>query len=125
MSGDWRDNVGPDLPTMGLGGLRDGESLVVQFENDGEIRESTRDDWDDALSHHIVLMEAPDGYMAKDDGEEVGAEEGEEYYLMSSSTRYMRNLAQFADNLTGQIVEITASGEDFERTYSITDPSQG
>lgn len=116
---DWRQKVGKELPTMGLGALDEGDELVVMFENEGEMRESTRDDWDDALSLHVTVFNSPEDYPAKEDDEQIEVEDEEEYYLMSSSTRFMRSLKSFADNLTGQIAVIRAEGSGMQRTYFV------
>lgn len=110
---DWRDSIGPSLDTFGLGGLSDGDSLTVQFRNEGEMRDTENGE---ALSIHVKVT-GVDATLTTMDGDEV--EEGEEYYLMSSSVRFQRALAGFADRLKAKVATINVAGAEYERQYSV------
>ena len=111
--GDWRDEVGEDRPGFGLGDLTDDDALTVEFLDEGRMTETRHGQ---ALQIGVGVVEAPDGYTAMDD---EPLEEGEEYNLMTSSSRFQVALRDFADSLTGARAVIRADGSGFARTYTV------
>ena len=111
MSG-WRNQVSEEYPYFGLGDLGE-EALEVVFRNDGEM---TTTENGEAFKARVTVSDAPDGYEDMN-GEAI--ESGKDYYLMSSSSRFLSQLVEVAPDLTGHSVSITATGDGFNRTYSV------
>lgn len=111
----WRNNVKKELPAFGLGDLAPGreEEITVTFEDDGQMTDTKHGQ---ALQIAVTAESVPSGYTDMN-GDTM--EEGEEYYLMSSSSRFMRAIMTLGDDLTGITASITAEGESesFDRQY--------
>lgn len=113
----WRNNVGEERPRVSLGELAN-EPLVVRFTDEGKLTETRNGE---ALEIGAEIEEVPAGYTDMND---QPLETGEEYYIMSSSTRFLRALKNHADRLEGVRAEITAEGSGFDRTYKVNDPQE-
>ena len=109
---DWRNQVSEEYPYFGLGDLGE-EALEVVFRNDGEMTTTANGEAFKAL---VTVSNAPDGYEDMN-GEAI--ESGKDYFLMSSSTRFLSQLPEVASDLDGHSVSITARGDGFNRTYSV------
>ena len=109
---DWRNQVSEEYPYFGLGDLGE-EPLEVVFRNDGEMTTTANGEAFKAL---VTVSNAPDGYEDMN-GEAI--ESGKDYFLMSSSTRFLSQLPEVAGVLDGHAVSITATGDGFNRTYSV------
>jgi hypothetical protein len=109
---DWRNQVSEEYPYFGLGDLGE-EPLEVVFRNDGEMTTTANGEAFKAL---VTVSNAPDGYEDMN-GEAI--ESGKDYFLMSSSTRFLSQLPEVASDLDGHSVSITARGDGFDRTYSV------
>jgi len=109
---DWRNQVSEEYPYFGLGDLGE-EALEVVFRNDGEMTTTANGEAFKAL---VTVSNAPDGYEDMN-GEAI--ESGKDYFLMSSSTRFLSQLPEVASDLDGHSVSITARGDGFDRTYSV------
>ena len=109
---DWRNQVSEEYPYFGLGDLGE-EPLEVVFRNDGEMTTTANGEAFKAL---VTVSNAPDGYEDMN-GEAI--ESGKDYFLMSSSTRFLSQLPEVASDLDGHSVSITARGDGFNRTYSV------
>lgn len=110
---DWRDTVGEELTGFGLGDLEEDGTLTVTFQEDGEMVDTQHGE---AYRAHVTVTSHPEGYT---DMEGEGLEDGEDYYLMSSSSRFLRALMQQGNDLSGLTVDIQAEGDNFDRTYSV------
>ena len=117
MPGDWRNSVSEELPAFGLGNLgEDSEPLTVTFQGDGEMVDTKNGE---AYRAPVVVEDCPDNYEAMGDNGFVS--EGTEYYVMSSSSRFLSGLIDLeTDDLTDHTVTITVSGSGFNRDYSVT-----
>lgn len=113
MPGDWREDVTEELPGFGLGDLQEGDEIRGRFLSEGQLTDTKHGE---ALQIGFAVESVPDGYENMN-GNPV--EEGEDYHIMTSSSRFMYSLKEFADSLEGEDVVITASGEGFDRTYNI------
>lgn len=111
----WRDDVTEERPTFAPSVLDDGAEMVVDFVDDGTEKETRKGE---AIVFGVVPREVPDG--AEDMNEEP-IEEGEEYNLMTSSSRLLSALKDFAPELTGETATIRAEGSprSFERFYYV------
>ena len=109
---DWRSQVSEEYPYFGLGDLSE-EALEVVFRSDGEM---TATENGEAFKARVTVSDAPDGYEDMN-GEAI--ESGKDYFLMSSSSRFLSQLVEVASDLTGHSVSITATGDGFNRTYSV------
>jgi len=110
---DWRDSVTEERPTFGLGDLEEGDELVVQFLDEGHMTDTRHGD---ALEIGVAVQSVPEGYENMN-GNPV--EEGDDYNIMTSSSRFMYALKEYGDILAGETVTITAEGENFDRTYQL------
>lgn len=108
----WRDNIPEEREGFGLGQIDNGE-ITVTFENEGETIDT---EYGEAVRFEVVYEDGPD-YMETTNDDTL--EPGNQYHLISSSNRFLRNLAEYGDELTGETVAIEAQGEDFDRYYSV------
>lgn len=115
MPGDWRNSVTEELPGFGLGDLSEGEEIQGRFLDEGSLTDTKHGE---ALQIGFAVETVPTGYEDMN-GQEV--EEGEDYHIMTSSSRFMYALKEYADSVTGEDVTLSAEGESFERTYHIED----
>lgn len=111
---DWRDDVSEEFPTVGLGDVSD-DPVTVTFEGEGEMTETKHGN---ALRLQATYESGPDDYTDLN-GSDI--ETGSTVYIMSSSSRFMLALKEYADTLEGETVEITASGDEFERHYTVSE----
>lgn len=115
---DWRDNDFEERPAIAPSLLAAGDSMVVEFLNDGHQKDTRNGE---ATVFGLAIHEVPD------DATDMGGdpvEEGEEYDLYTDSSRLLGQLADFADDLTGETAEIEAfnSASSYDRTYSVQKP---
>lgn len=118
MAGDWVDDTEEPRPNVGLGDLQEGEDLKVHFQGEGKAKETKHGD---ALQVPCEVRDAPDGY-SDISGEEIG--EGDEVYIMSSSSRFKNALIDFAGlrnngSLQGKLATIQCAGTGFDRHYTV------
>lgn len=111
---EWREDLGDELPRMSLGELAD-SPLEVRFQDEGSLTDTRNGE---ALEVAVTVLDTPTGYTDMND---KAVETDKDYYIMSSSSRFMRELAQFGETLTGSKAKISASGDGFERTYRVDD----
>lgn len=109
----WRDSVSEELPYLSLGDIEEGDTLEVTFREDGEMTETENGE---AFQAKVSVTETPD-YITDSNNDPV--ETGKDYYLMSSSSRFMNGLSQVSDDLTGESVSVTPEGTGFDRTYVV------
>lgn len=110
---DWRNSVSEERPAFGLGDLTADDEFVLRFLDEGHLTETRHGE---ALEVGVAVQEAPDGY---EDMNGSPVEEGEDYNLMTSSSRFQYALKEYADELTGNTATVRAEGESFDRTYFI------
>lgn len=108
----WRDNIPEERDAFGLGQIDNG-SIEVTFQDEGE---SIDTEYGEAVRFEVVYEGGPD-YMATTDGDDLEAEN--EYHLLTSSNRFLRELSEYSDTLEGETVSIEAEGKDFDRFYTV------
>lgn len=110
---EWRDSVSEELPAFGLGDLSEGDEIHGRFLGEGSLTDTKHGQ---ALQIKFAVFDTPAEY-ADMNGEMV--EEGDEYHIMTSSSRFMYALKEYADSVQNEEVAISASGEGFSRSYEI------
>jgi len=113
MTADWRDQAQPDRPNFGLGDLSEDEEITVTFLDEGRLADTRHGK---ALEIGVRVESVPEGYTDMNDNP---VEAGEEYNLMTSSSRFMFALDQFAETLKDTTADITAEGTSFKREYFV------
>lgn len=114
---DWRNQATEERPTFAPSILED-EAMVVGFLDDGRIEETRNGE---ATVFGVQVQDAPDG--AEDmNGDPI--EEGEDYDMMTSSSRLLFELKSFADDLADKTARIEGHGpkKSFDRTYTVESP---
>lgn len=119
----WRDGATPDWPYIGVGSLQDGDEMVVEFQDDGEevTTEPRPGETEEAVILQATVQSCPTELTDMNDDD---VEEGEDYILMTSSSRLKYQLADYADSLEGETARITAEGDgdSFNRQYYVQEP---
>jgi len=110
---DWRDSVSEERPAFGLGDLEEGDEIVGTFLDEGKLTDTRHGE---ALQIGFAVESVPDGFTTMNDSDVTA---GEDYNILSSSSRFKFELKEYASELTGATVTITASGDGFDRTYHI------
>lgn len=110
---DWRNSVTEERPSFGLGDLEEGDEIEGTFLDEGHMVETRHGD---ALEIGFAVASVPESY---EDMNGQTVEEGEDYNIMTSSSRFMYALKEFGEDLTGISATISADGEGFDRTYYV------
>lgn len=113
----WRNNVSEERNRVAASTIADGEYADFLFQDDGKEVETKAGD---AVEFQVEYQGSSDGSEHTDmNGDAL--EEGEDYTILTSSSRLLYALADTADSLSGATVRITAEGtkDSFSRTYSV------
>lgn len=120
MSDDWRDTVdqtetgdGDERPAFGLGQVEDGEWIQLTFESDGETFEGQ---YGESVRFDCVFNSTSMEQI--EDSNENAVETNSRATMLTSSKRLLAALAGVAENLVGETIRISKSGEGMDVQYS-------
>ena len=114
---NWRNNVSEERDRIAASTIGDGESMDLRFQDDGQEVETQAGS---AVEFNVEYVGSSDGAAHTDmNGEDLA--EGNEYILLTSSSRLLYALADAAETLSGTTMRITADGtvDSFARTYAV------
>ncbi|WP_292484111.1 hypothetical protein [Methanohalobium sp.] len=113
----WRDNLTEDRDFVAASTIGDGEWTDFRFQDEGEEIETEAGD---AVRFPVEYVGSQQGSEPETMGNDA-LEDGEEYYLLTSSSRLLAALADAGESLSGVTCRIHADGEvnTFERSYDV------
>jgi len=126
---NWRDELatddaqnGEDRPILKLSSLTPADVATVTFLSDGEVVQTEFEDDDgeeqtvNQLRVPVVLEDVSDRIL---DGDNVPAETGQEYVILSAARSFINPLAEAFDDLEGETVHVGSAGDGQYDGYEV------
>jgi hypothetical protein len=106
-------------PAIGPGDMKQGDTLTLTFEDDGETYEGQ---YGEGVRFECVLEACDARHTYRDDSGNVHEhEDGSEVVLLTTSARLLAALASVDDSLVGKTVEIERTGESYDTDYNASE----